>query len=62
MNNCVIIIIGMMELPCIFNGWMFQGDANLFLGSILAWQFFMLGLIGLINGLADERISERGTP
>jgi len=49
-----IIFIMMLELPCVFNAIQFQGDANLFVGSLLAWQFFILGLIGLVNGLQQE--------
>ena len=50
---CILVAL---ELPLLFIAFPFQGDGNLFIGAMLVWQFFILGLLFAIKGVCEEEL------
>ena len=53
-----LCILGSLEFPLIFIAFPFQGDGTLFIGAILVWQFFILGLLFAISEICREEFVE----
>ena len=44
----------LLELPIFPIAFPFQGDGNMFVGTILLWQFFLCGLLWSIKEISEE--------